>query len=79
MYLHPHQMSHCLGDADIMEMVEKAQLKLIYIDGFPKIFTRCQKFAHIESINTTFSADEEVGRAYAPRQRDFQVATSACC
>ena len=59
-YMHPHQMAHCLQDAAVMELVEQGHLKLIYIDSAPEIFTSCKKVKRSGSFNSTVAADEQV-------------------
>ena len=64
--MHPHQMAACLRDAAILELVEAAQLKLVYLDGdFPEMFTRCRRLARSGEVNSSVSADEEVSRVCA--------------
>ena len=59
--MHPDQLAHCLRDAEVMEMVKKAQLKLVLIDGFPEIFTFCRGDAG-KSVNSSSATNEtEVG------------------
>lgn len=76
-YLHPHQMAHCLRDVDIMTMVHKAQLKLVYLEGFPELFTWCRNVTVKDSLNSSFPAEEEVGCATALRS-PTSGATAAC-
>ena len=59
-YMHPHQMAHCLQDAAVMELVEQGHLKLIYIDSAPEIFTSCKKVKRSGSFNSSVAADEQV-------------------
>ena len=58
-YMHPDQLAHCLRDEVVMDLVNKAQLKLVLIDNFPEIFT----FAGKKSIgfNSSLTADDNVG------------------
>ena len=60
-YMHPHQMAHSLRDADISEMVDRGQLKLIYIDSSPELSTSCSKAARDYLTDSSISVDEEVG------------------
>ena len=57
--MHPDQLAHCLRDADVMEMVGKAQLKLVLIDNFPEIFTYCKTAGG--NVNSSISDDVQVG------------------
>ena len=62
--MQPNQMAHCIRDPDILDMVGKAQLKLVLIDRFPEIFTWCPRAEDTEAhaIRSTVDAGEEVGR-----------------
>ena len=61
--MHPDQLAHCLRDAEIMELVNKAQLKLVLIDNFPEIFTYCRRAQPGKSINCSRADDRWVGPA----------------
>ncbi len=62
MYVHPDQLAHLLRDAEIMELVNKAQLKLVLIDGFPEIFTFCRRAQQPGvSINSSRADEDKVG------------------
>ena len=62
-YMHPDQLAHCLRDADIMDLVNKAQLKLVLIDNFPEIFNFCRRAQPGKSINSSRAEEAKVGPA----------------